>query len=265
MPTRISLLRQVLAFAWIACGLLVPQAFSQAPSPSGLPAGKIRVLILTGMDVSAHDWKARTQALQEILAADPRFQIGVETDPEFLAKPALFNYDVILLNFYSANKDFPGKASRDNLVKFVGTQGRGLFILHFACGNFPDWPEFNQMAGLVFTPEGRPGYHDRYQPFNVDITDSHHPVTKGLGPQLKAHDECYYCLGGATGPYDILATAHSQNTKKDHPMALTVQYGKGRTFHTPLGHDVQSIKMPDVAELIRRGLVWAATKTPSDR
>ena len=34
-------------------------------------------------------------------------------------------------------------------------------------------------------------------------------------------------------------------------MAFVFEYGKGRVFHTPLGHDVRAIEMPGVAELIR--------------
>lgn len=227
-----------------------------APDKEAL--SKVKVLILTGAEMGAHNWKTRTAALEEVLAENARFEVGVETDPEFLANDKLFEYDVILMNFYSGEKDYPGKKSKENLVKFIAQDGKGLFILHFACGNFHDWPEFSNIAGLVFTPRGR--YHDPYQAFDVNITDPDHQITRGLKPTLKAHDECYFCLGGATRDYDILATATSKDTKKPHPMAFTVNYGKGRVFHTPLGHDVQSVKMPDVAELIRRGLVWAAGK-----
>lgn len=221
-------------------------------------AESVEVLILTGMEHPAHDWKARTVALQEVLSTDQRFKVTVKTDPEFLANKELFNYDVILMNFYSGKKDYPGKASKDNLVKFVGERGKGLFILHFACGNFHDWDEFSNLAGLIFTPQGRGRFHDPLQAFKVDITDPDHAITKGMKPQLDAHDECYYCLGQATRDYNIIATARSKDTKKDHPMALYLNYGKGRVFNTPLGHDAKSVKMPDIADLIRRGLFWAA-------
>lgn len=221
-----------------------------------------KVLILTGMEHPAHDWKTRTAALQQLLAKDDRFEVAVETDPEFLAQQDLFQYDVILMNFYSGEKGYPGKASRENLLKFVAEQGKGLFILHFACGNFHDWPEYAGLSGLVFTPDhGRgPGHHDRRQPFVVKIVDRDHPVSKGLKPELQADDECYYCLGGATREYDLIATARSEVIQKDQPMALCLQYGKGRVFNTPLGHDAKAVKMPDVAELIRRGLLWSAGK-----
>ena len=44
----------------------------------------------------------------------------------------------------------------------------------------------------------------------------------------------------AIGRCEVLATAHSKVTGKDHPMAFVFEYGKGRVFHTPLGHDVRA-------------------------
>ena len=102
---------------------------------------KVKVLILTGAEMGSHNWRTRTKALQEILAVDSRFEVGVEEDPEFLAQGELFQYDVILMNFYSGKKDYPGKKSKENLTKFVGEQGKGLFVLHYACGNFKGWSE----------------------------------------------------------------------------------------------------------------------------
>ena len=78
-------------------------------------------------------------------------------------------------------------------------------------------------------------------------------------PDFQADDELYICLTGER-PVEILATAHSKITNKDHPMAFVSEYGKGRVFHTPLGHDVRAIEMPGVAELIRRGCLWTARK-----
>lgn len=268
--TRVEKLKDSLMPAASALGLSAQdvadlQAFLHNPlGEKSAKAGQqtTKVLILTGREHPAHNWKTRTTALQELLAKDERFEVAVETDPGFLANPELFQYDVILMNFYSGEKDYPGKTSRENLVKFVGEKGGGLFILHFACGNFPDWPGYADLAGLVFTPDhGRgPGHHDKRQPFVVKITDRDHAVTKGLKPELQADDELYYCLGGARQDFRLIATAHSKAIQQDQPMALCLQYGKGRVFNTPLGHDDKAVKMPDVAELIRRGLLWAAGK-----
>jgi type 1 glutamine amidotransferase len=90
----------------------------------------------------------------------------------------------------------------------------------------------------------------------VDITTQDHPVTQGLAA-FEADDELYTCLAGDR-PITVLATAKSKATGKDHPMAFVFDYGQGRVFHTPLGHDVKAFTMVGPAELIRRGCAWAA-------
>ena len=51
-----------------------------------VPAKKTKVLILTGMEHPAHNWKTRTIALQDILALDPRFEVAVEEDPRISSR-----------------------------------------------------------------------------------------------------------------------------------------------------------------------------------
>ena len=102
--------------------------------------------------------------------------------------------------------------------------------------------------------------HDPRGPFTVYVTQPQHPITLGMR-DFQADDELYTCLVGDR-PVEILATAHSKLTGKDQPMAFVFEYGRGRVFHTPLGHDVRALEMPGVAELIRRGCVWAAGRRP---
>lgn len=78
---------------------------------------------------------------------------------------------------------------------------------------------------------------------------------------FQADDELYVCLTGDK-KMDVLATARSKVTGKDYPMALTMSYGKGRVFNTPLGHDGKAVAMPGVAKLLQRGVLWAAGKEP---
>jgi type 1 glutamine amidotransferase len=102
--------------------------------------------------------------------------------------------------------------------------------------------------------------HDPHRRFRVEITDVDHPVTKGLKP-FEITDELYTCLDGKT-PITVLATARSKVDKKDYPMAFVLTYGKGKVFHTPLGHDVRAFSAPGAGELIRRGCAWAAGLPP---
>lgn len=136
-------------------------------------------------------------------------------------------------------------------------EGRGLVLVHFACGAFGDWPWFGEVAGMVW--DGK-NMHDPRGPFDVRIVDSRHPITAGLA-DFHTDDELYIGLDQKR-PVEVLAVARSRVTGREHPMAFTLEVGQGRVFHTPLGHDVKALEMPGVAELIRRGCRWAAGRTP---
>ena len=40
---------------------------------------------------------------------------------------------------------------------------------------------------------------------------------------------------------------------------MVISYGKGRVFHTPMGHADYSMKCIGFQEVLRRGTEWAAT------
>ncbi len=219
-------------------------------------ADRIRALIVTGVDYEGHPWRETAPAVRKILEQDKRFEVRIVEDPDFLASSALDNYDVLLLHFKNYASLAHEQAARENLVKLV-KQGKGLVLLHFACGAFEDWSEFANLAGKVWD---RKTSHDPRGPFTVKIVQPQHAIMRGIR-DFQADDELYTCLIGDR-PVEVLAVAHSKVTDKDHPMAFVFEYGKGRVFHTPLGHDVRAFEMPGVAELMRRGTAWTASRDP---
>jgi type 1 glutamine amidotransferase len=134
-------------------------------------------------------------------------------------------------------------------------------LLHFACGAWQDWPQFRDVVGRVYDPKARP--HDPHGRFRVDIADPQHPITKGMAA-FETTDELYTCLTG-DAPIHNVATARSKVDGKDYPMAFVLDYGKGRVFHTVLGHDVHAITNSTVPELLRRGCAWAAGLKETER
>jgi uncharacterized protein len=211
-----------------------------------------RVVIITGEDSYAgHVWKETSAELQRILQADKHFQVTVESDPNFLATDSLFSYQVAVLDFRNANPLANDEKAKANLMKFLG-EGKGLVTIHWADGAFPYWPEYINIVG-----RSQQAHHDPRGPFTVKIVDHDSPITRGM-QDFQTDDELYYDFKEGNHPIHILAVAHSKVQDKDFPMALTLEYGGGRVFNTPMGHDVKALQVPGVAELIRRGTAWAA-------
>ncbi len=244
---RLGLFVGLLLSAFTAA--LVQPAQSAEQKPAAVKP--IRVLLVTGAEY--HNWRQTAPALAEMLRKDPRMDVRVIEDAHFLDSAAVASYDVIVLNYMNWEVPSPGEAARNNLKKAV-EGGKGLVLVHFACGAWQDWPEFKELAGRVWDPKLRG--HDPHGQFRVEIAVPEHPIMKGMEP-FDTVDELYTCLTGDR-PIEVLATARSKVDQKIYPMAFVFNCGKGRVFHSVLGHDVQALSTPAVGELFRRGTAWAA-------
>ncbi len=217
-----------------------------------------RLLILTGEDYPGHKWQQTAPVLESLYDRDPRFVVDVVKDLSQLPSANLEAYDAVVMHFKNYDPNVPGRKGFDNLAGYV-EQGGGLVLVHFACGAFQAFKDdFAQLAGRAWNPKLRG--HDPFGEFAVTITDQTHPITKGL-QDFAITDELYTCLEGDV-PIQILATATSKVDKKVYPMAFVLSYGKGRVFHSVLGHDVNALSNPGAAELYRRGAAWTAGIKP---
>jgi type 1 glutamine amidotransferase len=252
-PDRRRFFLRAASAVWlIAAAMLALAHAAEAPQPS-------RVLLVTGIDYPGHPWRETVPVLRAQLEQDQRLAVTVIEDPHLLDSAALTNYAAVIIHFQNWEVPGPGPAARENLRRFVANGG-GLVLTHFACGAwYGEWPEFKNLAGRAwFGPNGG-RQHDPHGTFTVNIKDPDHPVTAGL-KDFQTLDELYTCLEG-DAPIRVLATAKSSVDGKDYPMAFVCEYGKGRVFHSPLGHDARAYNA-EVGALLRRGTAWAAGLAP---
>lgn len=217
-------------------------------------AANVKVLLLTGDDVSAHNWREIADSTKKVLVDSGGFDVTVAEELTALESDTLAkDYDLIFMTRCNTKAVISEKA-KTNLLAFVSS-GKGLAVTHLASMSFADWPEFRKMVGRYWVM-GASG-HSARKPFTAVIADKTSPITAGV-TDFEADDELYSKLEGSE-PIHILVTGNSEFSHKVEPLVFTLEYGKGRVFHTTFGHDAKAITTPSTAKLIVQGARWAAT------
>jgi hypothetical protein len=257
-----------------------------ALSATGIPAAdKIPVLLVDGQN--NHNWIETSPVLERLLEQTGRFTVDVTTSPARGGAMATFRpnfgaYKAVVSNY---NGESWSDATKADFEKFVRAGG-GFVSVHAADNAFPEWTAYNEMimlggwgdrteahgpmakyrAGklLLDNRPGKGGHHGRRHAYQIVTRDLKHPITRGL-PESWMHntDELYDSLRGPAKNIHLLATAFSAvdtgGTGDDEPMLFATTFGKGRVFHTTLGHDVEAMRCVGFIVTLQRGVEWVAT------
>ena len=213
-------------------------------------------------------------------------------------------YDLIVSNLGAFAAEW-SPAIKGKFEEYMRAGG-ALVVVHAANNAWGDWSEFNKMIALgawgdrdvnsgpyVYydqelgvqkdPSEGICGSHGREHEYVVTSRAPNHPIMKGLPENwLHTQDELYDRMRGPFENATILATAFSdaekneqswepklKGTARNVPTLMAIEYGKGRIFHTTLGHFDYSMECVGFITTLQRGAEWAATgavtqETPKD-
>ena len=221
---------------------------------------QIRVLLITGDDVSAHVWRVISETTREVLVASKKFDVKVCEDPLILeSSTALKRYDVIMQLMYNRSVPTISDEAKESLLNFV-KNGKGFYVQHLASAAFSEWDAYVKLCGRKWVM--RTSGHGPRSVFTAKVVDKKHLITAGMS-DFEIDDELYAKLQG-TGKINVLVEAYSDWSKKTEPLLFTSNYGKGRTVHNAFGHDRKALMNPSVQKIIRRGVQWAATGKVAD-
>ena len=184
--------------------------------------------------------------------ADLRVLLSDSLD-SLLDEARLKTYDLIVPNWTM------GQITGDHegaIVRAVES-GVGLGGFHGGMGDaFRNATAFQFVVGGQFV-----AHPDNGKDYTVQIVKKSDPIVAGLN-DFSVHSEQYFMHVDPSN--EVLATTTFQT--KDAPwvngtvmpVVWKRKYGQGRVFYQSIGHGQKELEIPEVREITKRGLVWAA-------
>lgn len=252
MPHR----RLVLALALAA--IAPASALAQKKNPDGTS-----VLILSGGQRQHHGYREQAFALSKALEDTGRYRVTIVEDAAIFETPAMAKYGLTILMADRRDDEFKFTVPQQKALLDYVKDGHGFVSIHGGDNAAKDWlPEWRPMLGGVFSHVGLPDSKTKQGKFTVKVADTRHPITRGVS-DFPLADELYYHIQMEPGVEPLLTIDYDGGT---WPVAWTRTYGKGRVFHTPLGHrsfgpdKPDPLQDPNLLKVVLQGIDWVAGK-----
>ncbi len=181
------------------------------------------------------------------------FNVTVSNTLDIYAdKVKMKQYDLIIQSWTMGTLT---KEQESGLIEAV-KNGTGLAGCHGGLGDsFRSNTNYLFMVGGQFA--AHPGGKIRYM---INIVKHNDPITKGLN-DFEVTSEQYYML--VDPGIEVLATTtfngeHAEWVKGvKMPVVWKKRFGKGKVFYSSIGHSISEFDIPEVMEIMKRGILWA--------
>jgi type 1 glutamine amidotransferase len=249
-------------------GLSVILSFSLAQpvlAQKKVPDGA-KVFLLSGGQRQHHGYREQALYLAGALENTGRFQVTIGEDAAILETPAIRKYDLMIVNADRRDDEFKFTTAQQAAIFEFVRSGHGYVSIHGADNAPKDWlPAWKEMLGGIYSHVGLPDGRAIKGTYLVKIVDTASPVTRGL-KDFTLKDELYTNMQMQPG-VQILATIEYQG--RLWPVAWVNIFGKGRVFHTSLGHrdfgpdKDDPLRDLSLSRLVIQGVDWVAPQRAS--
>jgi type 1 glutamine amidotransferase len=135
--------------------------------------------------------------------------------------------------------------------------GVGLAGFHGGMGDSFRWEtEYQFMVGGQWV-----AHPDDIKDYEVNVVAGASPITEGIG-DFRVTSEQYYMHVDPSNHVLATTTFHPETAPWVDgvvmPVLWTRRWGEGAVFYSALGHVFSELEVPEVGELQRRGMLWAA-------
>ena len=201
---------------------------------------------------SGHEPEKCARILADMLE-NSDFQVRIESRTSAFADPAIMDIHLIV-PIYTMSKI--EKEEVENLTAAV-RGGVGLAGYHGGmCDAFRDCVDYQFMCGGQWV--AHPGDIIDY---SVDVAKPDDPIMQGI-TSFPYRSEQYYMHVDPSN--EVLATTKFSGEHAPWiegvvmPVVWKRRHGAGRVFYSSLGHVSAEFQVPEMREILRRGMLWAA-------
>jgi hypothetical protein len=211
----------------------------------------IKVAVVTG----GHSYDVPN--FHRLMASLGQIEPYIQPMDDFAASPAEVReaYDVVA--FYIMLMDGPSDEGHPwwagkpkSALEALGQTKQGILVLHHATLAYPQWPLWNELAGIA---DRSFGYHIG-ESIHVKVAAPGHPILEGV-KDWDMIDETYTMAEPGPDSRTLLTVEHPKSMKS---IAWTRQYRASRVLNFQSGHDNQTWQNPSFRRVLERGMLWCA-------